>query len=87
MAAERHFAQIKHDRLQAELVVIMAEHRAIVPRGYETARQRAALHREWDEKYDELIALRLWAYEHSIELPQLFPATTVLPAAPETHTS
>jgi hypothetical protein len=59
----RHILPIETriNRLRAELDVIMLQHSAIEPRGFDTRNQREELHREWDQKYDELAWLRIQA--------------------------
>jgi hypothetical protein len=40
------------DRYKAECLRLMAEHAAIAPRGFDSQRDRAKLHRQWDDAYD-----------------------------------
>ena len=60
-------------RLQAELLVIMNEVRDLPNRGFDTGKRRAERIAEWDHKYDQMMQLRLHAYEQGIVLPPLFP--------------
>jgi hypothetical protein len=40
------------DRYKAQCFRLMAEHAAIAPRGFDSQRDRAKLHRQWDDAYD-----------------------------------
>ena len=39
--------------LRAMALQVMREHAAIQPRGFDSIKKRAELHRQWDELYDD----------------------------------